>query len=88
MQVLFEKTFLKDIQKYSNDFYNNQLLKLIELLKVQEKFSDIKSVKKMKGGGNYYRIRIGEFRVGLKYNDNKITFIRFMHRKDIYKYFQ
>ena len=78
---------MKDIQKNSNDNNNRKLLKLIELLKTQDNFSKIKSLKKMSGYDYYYRIRIGEYRVGLKFYDNKITLIRFMHRKDIYKYF-
>jgi mRNA interferase RelE/StbE len=41
----------------------------------------------MKAKGNYYRIRIGNYRLGLRYDSNSVTLLRFMHRKDIYTYF-
>jgi mRNA interferase RelE/StbE len=44
-------------------------------------------LKKLKGGGNYYRLRIGDFRVGLSVEADKVIFVRVINRKDIYKYF-
>jgi mRNA interferase RelE/StbE len=35
----------------------------------------------------YYRIRLGDYRVGLKIENNTVCFVRFLHRKDIYRYF-
>ena len=42
---------------------------------------------KLSGYTDYYRIRIGEYRIGLKYSNKTITLVRFLHRKDIYKFF-
>jgi len=36
---------------------------------------------------NYYRIRIGTYRLGFKENKGAILLLRFMHRKDIYEFF-
>ncbi len=41
----------------------------------------------MKGSRNYYRIRIGDYRAGIIVEGLTVEFIRFLHRKDIYKYF-
>lgn len=41
----------------------------------------------MKAKGSYYRIRIGNYRLGLKQEQDTLTLLRFMHRKDIYTYF-
>ncbi|MBP1468695.1 type II toxin-antitoxin system RelE/ParE family toxin [Candidatus Chloroploca sp. M-50] len=35
----------------------------------------------------YYRIRIGDYRLGLFVEDDTITVVRFLHRRDIYRYF-
>jgi len=41
----------------------------------------------MKVKGKYFRIRIGEYRLGLKEERGMLILLRFMHRKEIYKYF-
>lgn len=41
----------------------------------------------MKGAPYHFRIRIGEYRIGVVITGNTIVFERFLHRKDIYKYF-
>ena len=49
--------------------------------------TDIPNLKTLKGHGTYYRIRIGEHRVGLKIEADTVIFVRVLNRKDIYKYF-
>lgn len=87
MQILYERSFYKDIEKITDKSIQFKLLDFIELLKKKNNISDIGSIKKMSGYSDYFRIRIGNYRLGLKYYDNIITLIRFMHRKEIYKYF-
>ncbi len=49
---------------------------------------EISNIKKMKGKMfNAYRIKIGNYRIGIFYVDGMIELTRFMHRKDIYRYF-
>jgi mRNA-degrading endonuclease RelE of RelBE toxin-antitoxin system len=36
---------------------------------------------------NYYRIRIWDYRLWIKNDDDKCIVLRFKHRKDIYKNF-
>jgi mRNA interferase RelE/StbE len=59
-------------------------------LKNEEKIAnphEIKDMKKLKGSGDYFRIRITDYRLGLKQNGDTLVFIRILHRKDIYRYF-
>ena len=56
-------------------------------MKVVDKLSDVRNIKKIKGFKNLYRIRLGEYRIGIEYRNSKVVFIRFLLRKDIYKYF-
>jgi len=44
-------------------------------------------LKKLNGYNFHYRIRIGEYRIGLKVVGDTIVFVTFDHRKDIYKTF-
>jgi mRNA interferase RelE/StbE len=48
---------------------------------------EIIHVKKLKGSEDYYRIRIGNYRVGIILADDTVIFVRFLHRRDIYRYF-
>ena len=50
---------------------------------------DIRKLKerKVKGEKKFYRIRVGDYRLGVKIEGETVTFIRFLHRKDIYRYF-
>ncbi|WP_427161561.1 type II toxin-antitoxin system RelE family toxin [Aliinostoc sp. HNIBRCY26] len=48
---------------------------------------EISNVKKLKDTDIAYRIRVGDYRIGFKFAGDTITFIRVLHRKDIYRYF-
>lgn len=49
--------------------------------------NDVSGIKKLKGYQNYYRIRFGDYRAGLKYENDTLSFERLIHRKDIYKFY-
>jgi mRNA interferase RelE/StbE len=48
---------------------------------------EIKNLKKLKGYKSYYRITIGDYRIGIYISNDIVEFSRFLHRKDIYKFF-
>ena len=54
-------------------------------VKDAETLRDIPNLKKLKGHKSAYRIRIGDFRIGLYINGDTAIFADFDHRKDIYK---
>ncbi|MDJ0556269.1 MAG: type II toxin-antitoxin system RelE/ParE family toxin [Microcoleaceae cyanobacterium MO_207.B10] len=53
-----------------------------------EKLTEVRNIKKLKGEEKYYRIRVGDYRLGIKVNDSVVNFVRILHRKDIYRYFR
>ena len=87
MKVEVQKSFEKDIEKISNKKLAEQVQAVIQELEDCKSLSEIHHAKKMKAKGNYYRIRIGNFRLGLKQEQQTLTLLRFMDRKDIYTYF-
>jgi mRNA interferase RelE/StbE len=48
---------------------------------------ELTGVKKLRGGENHYRIRVGDYRIGLQVRGEILTIFRCLHRKDIYKFF-
>ena len=49
--------------------------------------NQIKNLKKLTGFQFHYHIRVGDYRIGLKVENEIIFFVVFEHRKDIYKKF-
>lgn len=88
MRTLFKKSFTKDLRNYSKD---RTLLSRVEeaILQIEssEAIVDITNLKKLKAEGTFYRIRIGNYRLGIVIENETVTFVRLLHRKDIYRYF-
>ena len=87
MKVTFRESFLRDARTVKEKSVQRRIREVIEQVEQVSRPTDIPSLKKLKGHGTYYRIRIGEHRVGLKIEADTVTFVRVLNRKDIYKYF-
>jgi mRNA interferase RelE/StbE len=88
VKVAFKKSFAKDLKKKAND--KNLLSRVDQILgqvDVARDISEIPNLKKLKSDGEYYRIRIGDYRLGLIIENGTIIFVRLLHRSEIYRYF-
>ncbi len=48
----------------------------IEEIEAASRLSDLSNLKKLKAEGAYYRIRIGDYRIGLSLNGDVLAFVR------------
>ncbi|MFN8277247.1 MAG: type II toxin-antitoxin system RelE/ParE family toxin [Chitinophagales bacterium] len=87
MKVEFLKQFSKDLDKLNSKSTKRSLLRVIESLEVAENLETIPNSKKLKGFKSAYRIRIGDYRLGLFYENSTVLLARFAHRKEIYGLF-
>ena len=88
IEVVYAEEFLKDLKKLKGTPYYTTLKNFcFSKIPLMKSTADIDSVKKLKGYDNYYRIRKGDFRIGIKIEGATVTFLRCLPRKDIYKYF-
>jgi mRNA interferase RelE/StbE len=88
MKVLYVKALVKDLEAVSQNLgVKKKFLKLIERLKTIDSLSELQNIKKIEGYDNYYRLRVGDYRLGLKLSGNTVELIRFLHRRDIYRRF-
>jgi len=87
LKVAFRESFLKDLGAVKDKSVLRRIREVIHSIEQVKNPSDIPNAKKLKGHGPFYRIRIGEFRVGLKLEGDTVTFVRVLNRKDIYRYF-
>lgn len=65
----------------------NRAKEVIESVENANTLDELHNLKKLKGRGDYFRLRVGDYRVGLALEDDTVIFVRFLNRKDIYKYF-
>ncbi len=88
MIVEFDKSFEKSLRHIYDPVILTRLEKIIIHIENSASLSQIANIKKLSGYTTYYRIRIGEYRVGFEIlNKNTLRFIVIANRKDIYKIF-
>ena len=87
MTVEFRRSFLRDLRTMRDAETLSRIRESVEQIEQANLLSDIPNLTKLQGGGNFYRVRVGDFRLGLIIENNIIVFVRCLHRREIYKYF-
>jgi mRNA interferase RelE/StbE len=87
MKVLIDRSFEKDTDKLKDQKLLHSIADCIEEILSADKLSGISNCKKLKGSKNYYRIRIGDYRIGFIFEKQTVELIRFLHRSVIYNFF-
>ena len=87
MKTSFRESFEKDIRVIREKNILVRIKTVIELVEAAPDMRAITGLKKLKGAADYYRIRVGEYRIGIIARNNEVMFVRVLHRKDIYRYF-
>ncbi len=88
MKLDFEKSFTRDLKKRKTDKkLMERVRQTIQAVEETDDIHAIRNLKKLKARGNHYRIRIGEYRLGLVIEEDTVSFVRCLHRSDVYRYF-
>jgi mRNA interferase RelE/StbE len=87
VKTIFRESFLKDVKNAKDKRLFTLIRDTIEAVETTTSPLSIQNLKKLKKKGSYYRIRLGDYRIGLVIEGDIVTFVRFLHRKDIYRYF-
>lgn len=87
MNAEFTGSFLRDVRKLPDDAIREQVRNAIELVQAAPDVRSVPNLKKLSGGGPYFRIRAGEYRIGVIIQEDVVTFVRVLPRRDIYRYF-
>lgn len=86
MEVAFKRAFLRDLKKLPADYRARVEAFAFEAVPDAEDLTTLQCVK-IAGYENYFRKRIGPYRIGFKLAGGVATFYRVLHRRDIYRYF-
>ena len=87
MKTAFRDSFAKDLKNIRDKAALRKIKELIEAVGLSDSLSPIPNLKKLKGHEHYYRLRAGDYRIGIALKSDTVIFVRALNRKDIYKYF-
>jgi mRNA interferase RelE/StbE len=87
VQVAFEASFTKDLKAIRDKGLLRQIDRAIAEVKTAAALSEIRHLGKMRGYATFFRLRVGDYRVGIEVVEDEVIFVRVLHRKDIYRYF-
>ena len=87
MKIQFLSKFLKDLDKIKSKKTKSAIKEVIIEVKSAKTIKEIKNLKKLTGHKFAYRIRSGQYRIGIFIENEIVQFARISHRKDIYRLF-
>jgi mRNA interferase RelE/StbE len=87
VKTAFRESFDSDLSAIADAGLLRRIRKIIEQVESAKTFQQIPNLKRLEASGKYYRIRLGEYRIGFVFENGAVTFLRFLHRKEIYRYF-
>jgi mRNA interferase RelE/StbE len=88
MIIQFDKSFERSLRHVHDPRTLQRLKRIIIQLENSSSLSNFSNIKKLTGFSDYYRIRVGDYRIGFEVIEKAtIKFIVIAHRKDIYNLF-
>ena len=87
MEVSFEASFARDLRGIKDKPLLKRVEDVIAEVKAATALSEVRHLSKMRGYTTFYRVRLGNYRIGIEVVEDKVIFVRILHRKDIYRYF-
>ncbi len=87
MKVTFRQSFARDLKKVKTQAVLDRVRRVIEQVEATSTTQEIRDLKKMSGAGNFYRIRVGDYRLGVVVEGRQIEFVRCLPRRDLYRFF-
>jgi mRNA interferase RelE/StbE len=87
LTVRFKASFASDLRALKDKPLLERVKTLIAKVESADSLLEIPNLKRLRGGGAYYRVRLGDYRVGLAVEEDMVVFVRVLHRREVYRYF-
>ena len=88
MKVRIEKSFDRDVNNIRDKRLLRKLRDTISLIEDSKSIHEIPHGKKIQGYASFYRIKIGDYRLGLEVvSSDEVVLMRLLHRREIYRHF-
>ena len=87
MKVTFRQSFARDLKKVKTQAVLDRVRRAIEQVEATSTTQEVRDLKKMSGAGNFYRIRVGDYRLGVVVGAGQVEFVRCLPRRSLYRFF-
>ena len=87
MEIRYGAGFNRDLARIRNPDLSRRIERIIEDLKAASTITEVRGVRRITGAEHHYRIRIGDYRLGVSVEGDAVTLLRFAHRSEIYRVF-
>ena len=87
MKVEFTRKFESQVDRLRDEKLKLEIANAVRSVIAANTLQDIPGLKKLSSFKTAFRIRTGNYRIGVLYQHGIIYFVAFAHRKDIYKQF-
>jgi mRNA interferase RelE/StbE len=87
VKTAFRQSFARDLKAVRDKKLLQRVKESIQAVEKADSLSALPNLKKLKGAKSYFRLKLGDYRIGLALENDTLVFVRFLDRKDIYKYF-
>ena len=87
MEIRFRPRFNRELRRTRNPNLRRRVERAIEDVKTAPAVSEIPGIRRLSTSGNFYRIRVGDYRIGVEIEDDVVILARFGHRREFYRSF-
>jgi mRNA interferase RelE/StbE len=87
MNATFRKSFTRDLKKVKDQAVLRRVREAIEQVEGAADLRGTGDLQKLTGTENHYRIRVGEYRIGVTVEGDTVDFVRCLPRRDLYRFF-
>ena len=87
MKTAFRESFARDLRQLRQPEVRARVKQVIEAVERAAGPAEIPQLRKLRSTGAYFRIRIGDYRLGLVIEGDQATLVRILHRREIYRFF-
>lgn len=85
MNTLFRTSFDRDVKRIADQRLRDRIADAIHEVEAAPSLTAVSGVKPI--GGQFFRIRAGDYRIGLRLDGDTVIFERCLHRREIYRFF-
>jgi len=87
MNRKFRGSFNRDLKNIKNKVLQERIAQAIAAVEEAKSLQEVKNIQKLTDSADCFRIRVGEYRIGIFLDGDLVEFVRCLHRREFYRYF-
>ena len=87
MEIRYSRAFIRDLRRVRDASIRRRVDRALDDLEAASTIAEVAGAGRIASEPRRYRIRIGDYRLGFALDGDAVTLMRFMHRRQIYRYF-